>query len=88
MLNFYNGWIMTTLIILLVIASKNRCDVAAGTGYKTLMEMITRPSILCGTHQTSRKKTRPSVNYAKERLGQLFLIPGLVLSGKGYHLWM
>ena len=62
MLYFYNGWIMTTLIILLVIASKNRCDVAAGTGYKILMKMlmITRPSILCGTHQMSRKKTRPS----------------------------
>ena len=25
----------------------------------------------------SRKKTRPSVNYAKDWLGQLFLIPGL-----------
>ena len=90
MLDFYNGWIVTTLIILLVIASKNRCDVAAGTGYKILMKMlmITRPSILCGTHQMSRKKTRPSVNYAKDWLGQLFLIPDLVLSGKGYHLWM
>ena len=67
MLNFDNGWIMTTLTILLVIASKNRCGVAAGTGYNTLMEimMITRPSILCGTHQMSRKKTRPSVNHAK-----------------------
>ena len=88
--NVYNGWIMTTLTILLVIASKNRCDVAAGTGYNTLMEMlmITRPSILCGTHQISRKETRPSVNYAKDWLGQLFLIPGLVSSGKGYHLWM
>ena len=79
---------MTTLIVLLVIARKNRCDVTAGTGYKTLMKimMITRLSILCGTHQMSRKKTRPSVNYAKDWLGQLFLIPGLVLSGKGYHL--
>ena len=63
MLNFYNGWIVTTLIILLVIASKNRCDVAAGTGYKTLMKivMINRPSILCGTHQMSRKKEKDPV---------------------------
>ena len=32
--------------------------------------------------------TRPSVNHAKDRLGQLFLIPGLIWSGKGCHLWM
>ena len=31
--------------------------------------------------------TRPSVNYAKDWLGQLFLIPGLVWSRKGY-LWV
>ena len=35
-----------------------------------------------------RKITRPSVNHAKDYIGQLFLIPGLVWSGKGYHLWM
>ena len=34
------------------------------------------------------KQTRPSVNYAKDWLDQLFLIPGLVWSGKGYNLWM
>ena len=33
-------------------------------------------------------QTRPSVNYAKDWLDQLFLIPGLVWCGKGYHLWM
>ena len=68
MLYFFNGWIMTTLIVLLVIAGKNRCDVDAGTGCNTLMKMLilTRPSILRGTHQLSRKKTRPSVNYAKD----------------------
>ena len=59
MLNVYNGWIMTTLIMLHVIA---RCDVAAGSGYKTLMEMLmmTRPSILCRT-QMSRKSIRPFI---------------------------
>ena len=34
------------------------------------------------------KITRPSVNHAKDWLGQLFLIPGLVWSGKEYRLWM
>ena len=67
---------MTTLIILLVIASKNRCDVAAGTGYKALMKMLmmTRPSIFCKTHQMSRRKTRPSVNYTKDWLGHWSII--------------
>ena len=38
-------------------------------------------------HRKSR--TRPSVNYAKHWLDQLFLISGLVWSGKCiYHLWM
>ena len=32
-------------------------------------------------------RTRPCVNYAKDWLDQLFLIPGLVWCGKGYHLW-
>ena len=32
--------------------------------------------------------TRPSVNYAKDWLGQLFLIRGLVSSEKGNHSWM
>ena len=32
--------------------------------------------------------TRPSVNHAKDWLGQLFLIPGPVWSGKEFHLWM
>ena len=34
------------------------------------------------------KCTRPSVNYAKDWLDQLFFISGLAWSGKGYHLWM
>ena len=33
-------------------------------------------------------QTRPSVNYAKDWLGQLFLFPGLVWSWKGFQLWM
>ena len=35
------------------------------------------------------KRTRPSVNYAKDWLDQLFLFPGLVWSTeKGFQLWM
>ena len=34
------------------------------------------------------RSTRPSANKAKDWLDQLFLIPGLFWSGKGYHLWM
>ena len=33
------------------------------------------------------KDTRPSVNYAKDWLGQLFLFPGLVWSSKGFRLY-
>ena len=32
--------------------------------------------------------TRPSVNYAKDWLDQLFHIPCLIWSGKEFHLWM
>ena len=35
-----------------------------------------------------KTKTSPSVSHAKDWLGQLFLIPGLIWSGKVYHLWM
>ena len=32
--------------------------------------------------------TRPSVNYAKDSLDQLFLFHGVVWSVRGFHLWM
>ena len=34
---------------------------------------------------SSSNTTRPSVDYAKDGLDQLFPIPGLRWSGKGYH---
>ena len=33
-------------------------------------------------------KTRPSVNYAEDKMDQSFLFPGLVWSVNGFHLWM
>ena len=43
--------------------------------------------VLFPTGIDTQNYTRPSVNYKKDWLGQLYLIPRLVWSGKGYHLW-
>ena len=43
--------------------------------------------VLLPTGVETQNYTRPSVNYAKDWLGRSQLIPRLVWSGKGYHLW-
>ena len=47
----------------------------------------TGPRVECCWQNNYRNKTRPIVNNAKDSLGQLFLIPFLVWSGKEFHLW-
>ena len=50
---------------------------------------LLKPGVVsCHFKMLMWRSTTPSVNYAKDCLDQLFLIPGLFWSGKGYHLWM
>ena len=92
---FSNFWVFSK--ILLIPARRCRILVSwSSTSQKKTKQHVsstdnshsTRTTTLNRGHLWYLQKTRPSANYAKDWLDQLFPIPGLVWRGKGYHLWM